>query len=121
MTPSSEPSVAPSTRAAELPKLAARPADKTSLADELSALDAAREALGSGDASGALRRSTSTTRRFPRATLGPEATMLRIEALVARGERAAAERVGKAFVEAHPKSPYEGRIRSLLGAGTAAP
>ena len=48
--------------------------------------------------------------------MGPEATVLRVEALVRAGDRSAAARVGNAFLAGNPQSPYATRIRSLLGA-----
>jgi hypothetical protein len=87
-----------------------------SLADEVASLDAARTALAGGDASGALRALDDHDRRFPGGALGPESTVLRVEALARRGDRAAAARLGKAYLDAHPRSPYASRIRSLIGA-----
>jgi hypothetical protein len=93
---------------------AARPAP-TSLTEEVASLDTAREALAAGDASRALRALDDHARKFPGGLLGPEATVLRIEALALRGDRAAATRLGKAFLDAHPHSPHANRLRSLLG------
>jgi hypothetical protein len=87
------------------------------LAGEVASLDAARNLLAGGDASGALRALDDHDRRFPGGVLGPESTMLRIEALAHRGDRAAAARLGEAYLDAHPRSPYASRIRSLLGHG----
>jgi hypothetical protein len=94
----------------------ARPAP-TSLTEEVAALDGAREALASGDAARALRGLDEHDRRFPGGMLGPEATVLRIEALLLRGDRASAARLGGAFLDAHPRSPHASRLRSLLGLG----
>jgi hypothetical protein len=52
--------------------------------------------------------------RFPRAAMAPEATIVRIEALIAAGDRAAAKRIADAFLSAHAQSPYATRIRSLV-------
>jgi len=46
--------------------------------------------------------------------LGPEATVLRIDALTQRGDRAAASAMGDRFLAAHPHSPYADRVRSIL-------
>jgi hypothetical protein len=97
----------------------ARPAP-TSLTQEVAALDGAREALAAGDASRTLRALDEHDRRFPGGMLGPEATVLRIEALALRGDRAAAVRLGNAFLEAHPQSPHAARLRTLLGIATPA-
>jgi hypothetical protein len=93
-------------------------AGQGSLRDELASLDAAHVALAGGDASGALRALDDHDRRFPGGALGPESTVLRVEALARRGDRAAAARLGEAYLAAHPRSPHASRIRSLIGAPT---
>ena len=47
--------------------------------------------------------------------MGPEASVLRIEALVAARDLDAAKREGEAFLRANPSSPYAPRVESLLG------
>jgi hypothetical protein len=84
------------------------------LTGELAALDEARRALGRNEPSVALRALDDYSRSFPERRLGSEATVLRVEALSAAGDRAHARRVGEDFLRAHPKSPYEKRIRSLI-------
>jgi hypothetical protein len=87
----------------------------TSVPAELATLDQARGALAAGEPARALAILDSYTVTYPRAAMAPEATVLRIEALVRAGDRPAAERLGTAFLESHPQSPYAARIRSLLG------
>jgi len=106
--------VEPPARPAGAPKASAKPAEKASLADEVAAIDAARVALGSGNAPAALRALDDHDRRFPGGALGQEATVLRIQALVQRGDRASAMRIGRAFLDAYPRSPHVPRIRTLL-------
>jgi hypothetical protein len=48
--------------------------------------------------------------------MGPEASVLRIEALAKTGDRAAAKRAADAFLRANPASPYAARVQSLVGA-----
>src|SRR5205814_812074 len=62
-------------------------APRPDVAREVSALDAARRALVAGDATEALRLLTSLE-RVPRRALVPEATVLRVRALLARGDGA---------------------------------
>jgi hypothetical protein len=93
----------------------------SALADEIAALDGAREALASGDAARALRALDARDRAFPRGALGPEAMVLRIEALALRGDRATATRLGEAFLAASPRSPHASRIRTVLGLAAPAP
>ena len=54
-------------------------------------------------------------KRYPNGVLGQEAAMLRIEALLGRGDRATAQRVGEQFLKFHPKSALAPRVRLLLG------
>jgi hypothetical protein len=91
-----------------------------SLPAELSALDQARAALSRRDASGALRLLDDYARHFPKRRLDTEATVLRIEALVARGDRATAARLGKEFLARQPNGPYARRVSSLVADPTHA-
>jgi hypothetical protein len=86
------------------------------LTEEIASLDVAREALAAGNAARALQDLDQHDRDFPRALLGHEATVLRIEALTQRGDHASAARLGTAFLAAHPRSPHASHIRSLIGA-----
>jgi hypothetical protein len=97
------------------PTTAPPPPRAASLSDEIAALDAANKALATGDAAGALRAADDHDRRFPGGVLGPEATVVRIEALALRGDREAATRMARAFLDAHPASPHAKHLRSLLG------
>jgi len=109
------PPTAASSPADPRPRASARP-PATTLTEEIAALDAASEALGAGDASRALRALDDHDRRFAGGMLGPEAVVLRIDALVLRGDRASAARLGEAFLAAHPRSPHASHIRSSIGA-----
>lgn len=82
---------------------------------ELSAIESARSALARRDYSRALRLLDEHRKRFPKARLLAEATVLRIEALAASGEKQAAARLGRAFVARDPNGPYARRVRSLIG------
>jgi hypothetical protein len=81
---------------------------------ELAMLEGARSATAAGDPAGALSLLERYAARFPRGTLKPEATMLRIEALVKAGDRAAATRFAEAFLAGDPDGPYAARVRSLI-------
>lgn len=113
--------VAPSVEAPRAARSASPTPAPSALADEIAALDGAREALASGDAGRALRALDARDRAFPRGALGPEAMVLRIEALALRGDRAAATRLGESFLAASPRSPHASRIRTLLGIAAPAP
>jgi hypothetical protein len=54
-------------------------------------------------------------RSYRRPRLSTEASVLRIEALVASGDRSRATRLGKDFLAKHANGPYERRVRSLIG------
>jgi hypothetical protein len=88
---------------------------------ELKAIDDARGALARGDHALASRLLDRYHAQFPKPRLGAEATMLRIETLVARGDRAGAARLGTAFLKRAPNSPYARRVRSLIGEGAGEP
>jgi hypothetical protein len=78
-------------------------------------LDQARAAIDHGDSARSLALLNEYAGRFPRGVMRPEASILRIEALVNLGNQAAAKREGEAFLRANPESPYAARIGSLLG------
>ena len=103
------------------PRTASPSPASSALADEIAALDGAREALASGNAARALRALDARDRAFPRGALGPEAMVLRIEALALRGDRATATRLAEAFLAASPRSPHASRIRTLLGLAAPEP
>lgn len=88
--------------------------ESTSIAREVELLDDVKAKLGSGDAAGAARGLDAYDREFPKGTLRPEATVLRIRALLAHGELAAAETLGREFLARHPNGVHAKRIRALL-------
>lgn len=88
------------------------------LAAELALIDGARSALARGDATASLRQLDDYARQYPKGRLRSEATVLRIQALSASGNRSAAERLGKAELNRSPNGPYARKIRSLI-AGTS--
>ena len=87
---------------------------RPSVGAEIALLDEARGALSRGQPARALSILDAYVARFPRATLAPEATLLRVDALVHAGDRPAAERAAAALVANHLDSPYAGRVQSLL-------
>jgi hypothetical protein len=90
--------------------------DPSTLAAELSALDEARASLSAGDPGGTLAKLDAYEHRFPGGHLRDETMVLRIEALIAQGNPAAAQTLGQRFLAASPASPYAARVRRLLGA-----
>lgn len=94
------------------PPSAAAPSG-SSLAAEVAALDAARQALARGDTSRALSLLDAHRDRFPEAHLLPEALHIRMEALYARGERPAAARIAERILAGFPQSPHAARARRV--------
>jgi hypothetical protein len=91
-------------------------ASHDTFAAELAQIDAARRALARGDANGALRLIAHYELSYPAPHFDQEATVVRIEALKLSGRAATAERVGRAFIAAHPDSALAPRVRTLIGA-----
>ena len=85
-----------------------------SLTFQLKALDTAREALAGGDPPRALRELDAFDVKYPASPLAVEAGTLRFDALVAKGDLVAAQRVARAFVARWPESPYSPRFRRAL-------
>jgi hypothetical protein len=86
------------------------------LARELRLLDDARSALGRGDASGALAALDRHDRAFPAGALRTEANVMRAEALLARGDRAAARKLASDLLARDPSGPAAKRLRTIADA-----
>jgi hypothetical protein len=112
--PPASPPVPPAQPALAPERATALPAMGTALADEVNALDEARRALASGDAEGSLRALDAYDLRFGKRRLGPEATLLRIEALLTQGRTESAQKLGDQLLAAEPSGAYSQRVRSLL-------
>jgi hypothetical protein len=88
-------------------------ATRPDVAREVRLLDSARRELVEGDAAAALR-SLSLLERLPGRVLVPEATLLRVRALLAQGNHDEARRVADAFCVAAPSSPQTKVLRALV-------
>jgi hypothetical protein len=86
------------------------------LSPELVPLDLARRAIAAGEPRRALSILDDYDARFPGGVLRSEATMLRIELLLATGRRADAVRLAEGLLARDPNGPYAARIRSIVGA-----
>jgi len=82
---------------------------------QIELIDRARSAAASGDPSLVLGVVDEYDHRYPSGVLGQEATLLRIEALTARGDRPAASRLMRSFLARHPHSLLAPRVHALLG------
>ncbi len=91
------------------------PPAASTLAQQVAALDRARSALDSGDSARARHLADAYEAEYPGGAFTQEADVVRIDALVHENNRAEAERAGKRFLAAYPKSPHAARVRTLLG------
>lgn len=91
------------------------PEGARSIALEIRSLDRVRALLENHDARAALAQLDDYSRSNPRGALGQEATLLRIEALVATGDTARAGALAEKFLRDHPKALHEKRLRTLVG------
>ncbi|HEY2409997.1 MAG TPA: hypothetical protein VGI10_28535 [Polyangiaceae bacterium] len=85
-----------------------------SIAEEVKTIDRARQALAAGRASDALSQANTYIARWPSGALAIEAQILRVEAELATGDRASAERDARALIAAHPGSRYASRVGALF-------
>ena len=88
---------------------------------EVALLDHARAALAAGQPAQALRELDAYRQQTPRGMLAAESVVLRVKALLAMGQRSAAEREANPLLMSAPQSRHAGRLRELLGAPGVAP
>jgi hypothetical protein len=113
--PRPSPALVPPTDVVEAPPNANSNArEARSLAGEVALLDQARNALVSGDPSRALLILDTYEGAQVGTTLSAEAALLRIEALVQRGDSVRAATLAQQFLRANPKSPVADRMRSII-------
>lgn len=110
---------------APVPVVAARPthpgsidrrAPASTLAAEVAALDAARAAILAGAFDESLQVVDRYHRDFPAGELAPDADVLAMEALAAKGDQRALADHARAFLVRYPRDPHVARIRSLAAA-----
>lgn len=89
------------------------------IAEELRLIEHARSAIAANDFTSAERALASHARAFPTGTFAEEARVLRIDVMAHRGNRARARAAARAYLAAHPASPYEPRLRALLAESPA--
>ena len=83
---------------------------------EVSALEIAHRALTAHNPDAALRQLDRYREQFPAGALASEETVLRVQALLARGDGATAQSLADAYSAAHPDSPYSRRLQELVRA-----
>jgi hypothetical protein len=91
----------------------AAPKPPPTLAEEIAILDRARSALATKDGAQALALVEEYERKLGGTRMRAEAALLRIEALVERGDRARAAELARRFVNDHAGSPLADRARVL--------
>jgi hypothetical protein len=107
-TASAPPEASPEAEAFSRPEWSSR------LGEETAALDAARTALRAGRVPETLALLDECARRFPSGLLQPEASAVRVEALLAIGDRAGAETVARALVATAPVTFAAHRVKAML-------
>jgi hypothetical protein len=88
-------------------------APATTLSAQVEAIQRARRALATRDAKAALAALESCG-SLRSSTLGPEATLIRIDAYEMLGNHAVAARLAEQFLERFPLSPHADRLRRLI-------
>jgi hypothetical protein len=91
------------------------PSLASSLREETMQLDRARALISAGDPGAGLLALDRYATAFPRGALAPEAMLLRIKALVMRGDRAQARALARSFMTERPRDPHIEELRSLVG------
>ena len=90
------------------------PAADPDLSPQIALLDGARAALAAGDGARAKALASRYELQFPNGAFSQEAEVLRIEAMLAQGDRDGATRAGARFLQSHPSSPHAAHVRELL-------
>lgn len=99
------------------PASTAAAASGVSIAEEVAAVDRARHALRQGHAGEALDELNRYQARWPKGVLATEVVVLRVEARLRLGDRAAAKNEARAFIAAHPGTRYAARLKELFEPG----
>lgn len=84
-----------------------------SIADEIALLDRARAELAGREPRAALA-TLDVLERGGEATLGPEARIVRIEAILQLGDRARAASLARRFLAAYPQSAHAPRLEEII-------
>lgn len=95
------------------PALGSRASDG-SIREEIATIDLVRQMLRENNASSALTELDRYRSRWPSGVFSMEATVLRVEALLGLGDRAAAEHAATSVIDAQPNSRHAARLRALL-------
>ena len=108
------PRFAPKRRSLGLkPRVSTAPAADSSLSAQVELLDAARVAVAAGATLEALRLVNQYRSDFPNGELAPEAELVALEALAARGDRSALQARAARFMARYPGDPHTERVQRL--------
>ncbi len=86
----------------------------SSLTREVATLGRARSALAAHDPDGAMRALDEYRAEFPNGKMASEETVLRVQVLMAKGQRAQAKALADSFVAQHPDSPFASQVQRLV-------
>lgn len=112
--PLAAPRIAPSTAPAAPPSTVERAPSADEFRDELALVERIRTQLSRGDTEACLRSIDQYEARFASGAFVQEVEVMRVEALATSGDGDRARTFGQRFLSEHPKSPYAGRVRSVL-------
>ena len=87
--------------------------DSSTLSAEVSRIDAARTAISGGDCDEALRLIERYHADFPTGALAPDADVVALEAVAAKGDRAEVRRRVLLFLSRYPGDPHTARVKWL--------
>jgi hypothetical protein len=96
------------------PSRPSSPLPPKTLGSEIANLDEIKRLLVGGDPAAALGAIAKYRRDYPKPALGPEATVLEVQALTARGDKARAVALARRFVKMYPSSPHARQFEELL-------
>jgi hypothetical protein len=118
---SAPPSALPSGQAAAVRSHAPPAASSASLSKEVAALERAHAAIAAHDPDAALRALDRYRAQFPGGALASEEAVLRVQAMVARGDKSNATDLANSFRANHPDSPYGRGVQDLVSKKASKP
>jgi hypothetical protein len=96
------------------PAPAPQPPKESALSREMRSLDGAKALLERGDAQGTLAALDRHDREFPGGSLRMESAMLRVEALLAKGDESGAKARARDLLAKDPNGPHSKRLRTIV-------
>jgi hypothetical protein len=113
---------APSQPTGSSPSPSPSPSQPSALAAEVARIDTARTVSSIGDHDEAIRLIERYHRDFPEGVLAPDADVVALEAVLAKGDTAEASHRAAEFLSRYPNDPHAPRVRLLVSrSGTPPP